>query len=107
VALETTARQEGNEWVINGRKRWPGNAVWCDYVVVYARDVADKQVKAFVVEKDNPGSSVSAITPGKRIRCTELCSRGMWPGRMHFRGSSTVPDSTTGAKIVRASLSRL
>ena len=22
--------REGNEWVINGRKRWPGNAVWCD-----------------------------------------------------------------------------
>ena len=48
VALETTAKREGNEWVINGRKRWPGNAVWCDYIVVYARDVADKQVKGFV-----------------------------------------------------------
>jgi 2-hydroxychromene-2-carboxylate isomerase len=29
VALETTAKREGDEWVINGRKRWPGNAVWC------------------------------------------------------------------------------
>ena len=46
---------------INGRKRWPGNAVWCDYIVVYARDVADKQVKAFVVEKDNPGCKATKI----------------------------------------------
>src|SRR3974390_3674344 len=61
VALETTAKREGNEWVINGRKRWRGNAVWCDYIVVYARDVADKQVKAFVVEKDNPGSNGTKI----------------------------------------------
>jgi glutaryl-CoA dehydrogenase len=61
VALEATARREGNEWVINGRKRWPGNAVWCDYIVVYARDVADKQVKAFVVEKDNPGYKATKI----------------------------------------------
>ena len=61
VALEATARREGNEWVINGRKRWPGNAVWCDYIVVYARDVVDKQVKAFVVEKDNPGYKATKI----------------------------------------------
>ncbi len=61
VALETTAKREGDEWVINGHKRWPGNAVWCDYIVVYARDVADKQVKAFVVEKDNPGYKATKI----------------------------------------------
>ncbi len=55
VALEATARRDGDEWVLNGRKRWPGNAVWCDVIIVYARDVADKQVKAFIVEKGNPG----------------------------------------------------
>ena len=38
VILEATARRDGSEWVINGRKRWPGNAVWCDVIVVFARD---------------------------------------------------------------------
>ena len=71
VALETTARREGNEWVINGRKRWPGNAVWCDYVVVYARDVADKQVKAFVVEKDNPGYKATKIQGKVSLRMVQ------------------------------------
>jgi len=27
VILEATARRDSGEWVINGRKRWPGNAV--------------------------------------------------------------------------------
>jgi glutaryl-CoA dehydrogenase len=71
VALETTARREGDEWVINGRKRWPGNAVWCDYIVVYARDVADKQVKAFVVEKGNPGYGATKIEGKVSLRMVQ------------------------------------
>jgi len=71
VALETVAKREGNEWVINGRKRWPGNAVWCDYIVVYARDVADKQVKAFVVEKDNPGYKATKIQGKVSLRMVQ------------------------------------
>jgi glutaryl-CoA dehydrogenase len=71
VILESSAKREGNEWVINGRKRWPGNAVWCDYIVVYARDVADKQVKAFVVEKDNPGYEATKIQQKVALRCVQ------------------------------------
>ena len=71
VALETTAKREGDEWVINGRKRWPGNAVWCDYIVVYARDVADKQVKGFVVEKDNPGYRATKIEGKVSLRMVQ------------------------------------
>ena len=71
VALEATARREGDEWIINGRKRWPGNAVWCDYIIVYARDVADKQVKAFVVEKDNPGYKATKIQGKLSLRMVQ------------------------------------
>lgn len=61
IGLEATARRDGDTWVINGRKRWPGNAVWCDIIVVFARDQDDGQVKAFVVEKDDPGYSATKI----------------------------------------------
>lgn len=61
VSLETTARRDGDGWVINGRKRWPGNATWCDIIIVFARDESDGQVKAFVVEKDDPGYSATKI----------------------------------------------
>ncbi|WJY68525.1 acyl-CoA dehydrogenase family protein [Corynebacterium auris] len=51
VSLETSARREGDTWVLNGHKRWIGNGHAGDVIVVYARDEADGQVKAFVVEK--------------------------------------------------------
>lgn len=51
VALETTARRDGDTWVLNGRKRWIGNGHIADVTVLYARDEADGEVKAFVIEK--------------------------------------------------------
>lgn len=53
VALETSARRDGDSWIINGHKRWIGNGHAADVTVLYARDEADGQVKAFVIEKEN------------------------------------------------------
>ncbi|MFD7438348.1 acyl-CoA dehydrogenase family protein [Streptomyces sp. NPDC059861] len=53
--MRTTARREGDIWVLNGAKKWIGNATFADYVVVFARDVDDNKVKSFVVEKGTPG----------------------------------------------------
>jgi glutaryl-CoA dehydrogenase len=55
VALESSARRDGGEWVLNGEKRWIGNGTIADVVVVWARDVEDKQVKGFLVEPDTSG----------------------------------------------------
>src|SRR5262249_42639223 len=60
--LTTTAKREGNTWILNGQKKWIGNSPWCDVSVIWARDVADNQVKAFIVEnKTTPGFSVEKI----------------------------------------------
>jgi glutaryl-CoA dehydrogenase len=53
--LTTTARREGDTWVLNGQKTWIGNATFADVNIIWARDVADDQVKGFVVEKGTPG----------------------------------------------------
>ena len=42
-------------WVLDGEKKWIGNATFADLVVIWARDVDDDQVKGFVVEKGTPG----------------------------------------------------
>jgi glutaryl-CoA dehydrogenase len=55
VSLETEARRVGDEYVINGAKRWIGNGTLADVVVVWARDAEDLQVKGFLVEKGTPG----------------------------------------------------
>ncbi|HEY2313486.1 MAG TPA: acyl-CoA dehydrogenase family protein [Streptosporangiaceae bacterium] len=47
--LTTTAQRDGDVWVLNGQKKWIGNATFADLVIVWARDVADNQVKGFVV----------------------------------------------------------
>ena len=60
--MTTTAKREGDTWILNGQKRWIGNAPWCDISIVWARDVADNQVKGFIVEnKTTPGFSVEKI----------------------------------------------
>ena len=61
AGLDTTARREGDEWVLNGAKRWIGNATFADLTVIWARDVADNQVKGFVVGKDAPGFTATKI----------------------------------------------
>ncbi len=54
--LATTARRDGEEeWVLDGQKKWIGNASFADLVVIWARDVEDDQVKGFVVEKGTEG----------------------------------------------------
>ena len=70
--LTTTARREGDTWVLNGQKKWIGNATWGDVTVVWARDVADDQVKGFVVEnKTNPGFHVEKIRHKMALRVTQ------------------------------------
>ena len=60
--LTTTAKRDGDSWTLNGEKRWIGNAPWCDVSVIWARDLADNQVKGFIVEnKATPGFSVEKI----------------------------------------------
>src|ERR1700755_1041647 len=60
--LLTTAKREGDTWVLNGQKRWIGNATWCDISIIWARDLADNQVKGFIVEnKTTPGFTVEKI----------------------------------------------
>jgi glutaryl-CoA dehydrogenase len=60
--LLTTAKREGDTWILNGEKRWIGNAPWCDLSIIWAHDVADNQVKGFIVEnKTTPGFSVEKI----------------------------------------------
>src|SRR5271155_4364049 len=60
--LLTTAKRDGDTWILNGEKRWIGNAPWCDVSVIWARDLADNQVKGFIVEnKTTQGFSVEKI----------------------------------------------
>ncbi|HEV2452429.1 MAG TPA: acyl-CoA dehydrogenase family protein [Streptosporangiaceae bacterium] len=69
--LTTTARRDGEDWVLDGQKKWIGNATFADYVVIWARDVADNQVKGFVVEKGTPGFGTTKMRDKMALRVVQ------------------------------------
>jgi glutaryl-CoA dehydrogenase len=69
--LRTTARREGDTWVLNGSKRWIGNATFADVVVIWAKDVADNQVKGFLVTTDSPGWTATKIEDKIALRSVQ------------------------------------
>jgi glutaryl-CoA dehydrogenase len=69
--LTTTAERTGDTWVINGKKKWIGNATWGDVTIIWARDKADNQVKGFIVENKSPGFRAEKIHTKMALRVTQ------------------------------------
>ena len=82
VMLETTVRREGDEYVINGEKRWIGAATFADVIVVWARDEEDGQVKGLIVEKNEDGSYPDGYE-AERIR-GKMGKRAVWQADITF-----------------------
>lgn len=87
VSLETTARRDGDHWVLDGAKRWIGNGSVCDLVVVWARD-EDGDVGGFVIEapQETPGWDAQVIT-GK------ISNRGVWQAHIRLDGVRVPADN--------------
>jgi glutaryl-CoA dehydrogenase len=107
VALETTARRDGDGYVIDGAKRWIGNATIADVVVVWARSDEDGQVKAFLVETSARGYDASVIA-GKgaaravwqadvRLDGVRVPAENRLPGAVSFKDAGRVLTTTRGA----------
>jgi glutaryl-CoA dehydrogenase len=69
--LRTTARRDGDEWVLDGEKKWIGNATFADVVVIWAKDTADGNVKGFLVEKGTPGFTATKIENKMALRTVQ------------------------------------
>jgi glutaryl-CoA dehydrogenase len=69
--LTTTARREGDTWILNGQKKWIGNATWGDVTIIWAKDVGDNQVKGFIVENKTPGFKTEKITTKMALRVVQ------------------------------------
>jgi glutaryl-CoA dehydrogenase len=69
--LLTTARREGDSWIVNGQKKWIGNATFGHLTIIWARDVADNQVKGFIVENNSPGFKAEKIEHKMALRVVQ------------------------------------
>jgi glutaryl-CoA dehydrogenase len=104
VALESSARRDGDSYVLDGTKKWIGNGTIADVVVVWARDAADGQVKGFLVEKGTPGYNARLIEGKGSLRAVwqaEISLSGVrvplenqLPGAKSFRDTAAVLAST-------------
>lgn len=69
--LATTASRQGDSWILNGSKKWIGNATFADVNVVWARDTEDGQVKGFLVEKGTPGFEAAKMKSKMALRVVQ------------------------------------
>jgi glutaryl-CoA dehydrogenase len=68
--LETSARRDGDAYVLNGYKRWIGNATFADYVVIWARG-DDGHVGGYIVERGMPGFDPQFIAGKTALRVVQ------------------------------------
>jgi alkylation response protein AidB-like acyl-CoA dehydrogenase len=106
--MRTTARRDGDEWVISGTKNWITNLGVADFYVVFA--VTDREaghsrgITAFVVEKERPGFSVGKLEH-------KLGIRGSPTGQPVFDDCRVPPENLVGTenegfKVAMATLDR-
>ncbi|MGY1732176.1 acyl-CoA dehydrogenase family protein [Geodermatophilus sp. SYSU D01045] len=69
--IQTTARRDGDEWVLDGQKKWIGNGSFADLVIVWARDVDTDRVLGFVVETPTPGFSAVDLEDKIALRAVQ------------------------------------
>ncbi|TDA25080.1 MAG: acyl-CoA dehydrogenase, partial [Archaeoglobi archaeon] len=72
ASMEATARREGDVWVINGTKTWISEAEIADIAIVWARDVEDRKVKGFIVERGTKGFKQSLIRKKGSMRAGDV-----------------------------------
>src|SRR5918996_444242 len=71
ASMKTLARQEGSEWVLNGRKRWIGMGTIADVAVVWAQ--TDDGIRGFLVPTATQGFSARDITGKLSMRASIQC----------------------------------
>jgi glutaryl-CoA dehydrogenase len=101
----TTAQRNGDTWILNGAKRWIGNATFSDWVVVYARDLADNQVKGFLVDTTLPGFSASKIENKISLRTVQNADIALdnvvVPDFFKLAGANSFRDTNKVLKVTR------
>lgn len=108
--LLTTCRREGDTWILNGQKKWIGNATWCDLTIVWAKDVADGQVKGFIVEnKKTPGFKTEKIENKMGLRIVQNALITMEdcrvPEENRLQMANTFRDTAKVLRLTRAGVS--
>ena len=75
--MDTTARREGDDWILDGAKNWITNGPAADLIVVFCntdREAGARGVTAFIVPKDTPGFSTDPPDEKMGIHAAQSCT---------------------------------
>jgi glutaryl-CoA dehydrogenase len=104
--LRTTATREGDEWVLNGSKRWIGNATFSDITVIWAKDTADGQVKGFIVPTSTPGYTATKIERKLALRIVQNADITLEnvrvPESLRLQNANSFRDTAAVLRLTRA-----
>ncbi|MFT4284216.1 MAG: acyl-CoA dehydrogenase family protein [Protaetiibacter sp.] len=104
--LRTTATREGDEWVLNGSKRWIGNATFSDITVIWAKDTADGQVKGFIVPTSTPGYTATKIERKLALRIVQNAAITLEdvriPESLRLQNANSFRDTAAVLRLTRA-----
>lgn len=70
-AMTTFAHRNGNDWILNGSKRWIGLASVAQVAIIWAQ--TDEGVRGFVVPTETPGFHATPIEPKLSMRASIQC----------------------------------
>ena len=93
-AASTVAREDGDNWILNGTKMWITNGPSADLIVVYAKtdlNAAHKGISTFIVEKGTPGFSVAQ-------KLDKLGMRGSETGELVFEDCAIPEENLMGSE---------
>ncbi len=101
----TTARRDGNNWIVDGAKNWITNGTTADFYIVFAQSDATKKHKgitAFILEKGMPGFEMGKKEDKLGIRSSDTCSLSFTGVRVP--DSNRLGDEGVGFKIAMETL---
>ncbi|RXG17843.1 glutaryl-CoA dehydrogenase [Leeuwenhoekiella aestuarii] len=106
--LGTTCRKEGEEWVLNGEKKWIGNATFSDMTIIWARDEESGRVKGFIVRKENPGFKAEKMKDKMALRTVQnaliTLSNCRVPESDRLQNANSFKDTAKVLQMTRASV---
>jgi glutaryl-CoA dehydrogenase len=104
--LRTTATRDGDHWILNGSKRWIGNATFSDITIIWAKDVEDGQVKGFIVPTSTPGYSATKIEGKVSLRPVQnadiTLDHVVVPESLRLQNANSFRDTARVLRLTRA-----
>lgn len=104
--LTTTCRRDGDHWIIDGQKKWIGNATFADFTVIWARDEGDDQVKGFIVDRTSDGFVAKKIGDKMALRTVqnaEITLSGVRvPEERRLQNANSFKDTAAVLRATRA-----